>query len=177
MRTAPPAKRSGTSFRLQFPRAQLRNWANRYQVGNEVEALQAGKRIRGGDCRPDNLRVIVKWKSHRRLSLLETNTDKEITEALRYATIAENERTAVAVLTGLNGVHVPVASAILTCIEPLRYTVIDFRALEALGVTDKGRTIDLYLDYLEFCRELAASSEIALRDLDHALWCWSDARQ
>jgi hypothetical protein len=69
---------------------------------------------------------------------------------------------------------VPVASAVLTAIEPERYTVIDFRALEALGSDSTDRSVNFYLAYLDFCRLLAKAHRIKLRDLDRALWQWSD---
>jgi hypothetical protein len=68
---------------------------------------------------------------------------------------------------------VPVASAILTAIDPERYTVIDFRALEALGNKSNDRTVNFYLAYLDACRQLAQEHQVSLRDLDRALWQWS----
>jgi hypothetical protein len=68
---------------------------------------------------------------------------------------------------------VPVASAVLTAINPERYTIIDFRALESLGINDYNLTVDYYLDYLKQCRELAGQHSVSLRDLDRALWQWS----
>jgi hypothetical protein len=68
---------------------------------------------------------------------------------------------------------VPVASAILTAIDPKRYTVIDFRALEALGIKRASPSVDFYLDYLKHCRQLAKTHRVSLRDLDRALWQWS----
>src|SRR5271170_4344977 len=104
----------------------------------DEKALAAGTRIRGGDFSRDNLQVIFRWKTKGRgVSRLARNTDDEIADALKLALIAKTERSAIAVLKGLNGVDVPVASAILTAINPTKYTVIDFRALEALGSTSK----------------------------------------
>jgi hypothetical protein len=46
---------------------------------------------------------------------------------------AKSEWSAIAVLCGLDGVEVRVASAALTAVKPCAHTIIDFRALEALG--------------------------------------------
>jgi hypothetical protein len=72
-------------------------------------------------------------------------------------------------------VEVPVASAILTAINPERFTIIDFRALESLAITDRQAyyTIDFFIDYLQFCRGLANQCRVGLRTLDRALWQWS----
>ena len=80
---------------------------------------------------------------------------------------------AVAVLTALRGVGIPMASAILTAINPERYTVLDFRALESLGIKNWRDSFAFYVTYLEACRELAARHGKSLRTLDRALWQWS----
>lgn len=83
-------------------------------------------------------------------------------------------RTATApVLCGLVGVQLPVASAILTAIDPARFTISDFRAFEALSASDCYLDLQLYLDYLVFCRGLALRTNTTLRTLDKALWQWS----
>lgn len=61
-------------------------------------------------------------------------------------------------------------------IDPKRYTIIDFRALEALGSNRTWHTVDSYLAYLAFCRALAHSQDVSLRELDRALWKWSEER-
>src|SRR5262249_29969502 len=98
------------------------------------------------------------------------NTDADIADALKLATLAHSDRCAMAVLLGLHGVAVPVASAILTAINPARYTVIDFRALPSPGYKEPDRSIELYLAYLSFCRDLADRHDLPLRTVDRALW-------
>jgi len=44
-------------------------------------------------------------------------------------------------------------------------TIIDFRALESLGITNYGTTVDFYLQYLEHCRSLANQHGGGLREL------------
>ena len=164
-------------FKLQFKPTDIPKLAGRYKPEQDEDALAAGKQIKEGDFKRANLSEIFEWKTKGRgRSRLLGNSDIEIADALRLAVSAETERAAVAVLLGLHGVQVPVASAILTAIEPERYTVIDFRALEALGSTSKDRTVNFYLAYLDFCRQLAATSRVSLRDLDRALWTWSDEK-
>lgn len=96
---------------------------------------------------------------------------------MKLALDAETERSAITVLTGLSGVDVPVASAILTAIRPAKYTVIDFRALQALGSTSTDRSVTFYLGYLNSCRRLAVEHHVALRDLDRAMWQWSSEQR
>jgi hypothetical protein len=102
-----------------------------------------------------NLEAIFRWKTGGRgISRLRRNSDLEIRDALRLAVSAQTERAAVSVLCGLCGVEIPVASAILTAIDPERYTIIDFRALEALGIKNSWHTVDSYLAWPDACNVL-----------------------
>lgn len=140
----------------------------------DEKVLGAGSRIARGSRTRADLEVIFRWKTGGRgASRLRRNTDAEIADALRLAVEARTERSAIAVLCGLDGVDVPVASAVMTMIKPDRFTVIDFRALEALGVRTSDRSLRLYLAYLTRCQELARELGISLRDVDRALWRWS----
>ncbi len=139
--------------------------------------MAAGKRIALGEYTRANLQAIFDWTTGGRgRNRLQLNTDEEIEDALRIAVEARTERTAIAVLSGLYGVEIPVASAVLAAVAPERYTIIDFRALEALGEKRTWHTVDSYLAYLECCRRLARENGISLRELDRALWQWSVER-
>ena len=162
-------------FALGLTRAQILNARKHYvaddsEMAREKNAFAAGDRIAASDLNPNNLDPIIDWKSPRPKSQIKSNDPGDIAEALRVATTVEHERTAVAVLCGLRGVGVPVASAVLTAINRERFTVIDWRALKALGVKKSNLTIDDYLDYLTFCRTKAKKRSVSLRDLDRALW-------
>ena len=122
----------------------------------------------------EDFRAIVKWKTRNRaFTRLEKNTDAEVLDALRLASSTECPRSAIAVLTGLNGVAVPVASAVMTILKPDSHTVIDFRALETLGYEGDYSSINFYLRYLDYCMKLADRWDMSLRNLDRALWQWS----
>jgi hypothetical protein len=164
-------------FLPQFEPSKINELAQRYDSKEDEEPLQAGCAIRDGDHSRANLMKIFEWKTRGRgRTRLSRNTDIEIADALRIAVEAKTDRASVAVLCGLSGVAVPVASAIMTAIDPSRYTIIDFRALEALGYTGSDRTIDFYLGYLSKCRDLAKEYKVSLRDFDRALWQWSKDR-
>ena len=163
------------AFKLQV--TNIPYWATQYpreDLEDDEKALAAAARIRDGECSRSNLERIVAWKSDRRLALISENSDSEIADALRLALRATEPRSALAVLTGLRGVGAPMASAILTAIDPEKYTVMDFRALEALGVADANTGLEFYLrHYLPECKRLASEAGVSLRTLDRALWAWS----
>jgi hypothetical protein len=148
-----------------------------YEADEDEGALAAGRAIREGDLSPENLRIIYRWKTKDRgKSRLAQNSDVEIRDALRLAVSAETPRAAIAVLTDLYGVDTPVASAVMTVIRPERFTILDFRALEALGNPTGDRSVPFYLAYLGYCTDLASRWEMPLRQLDRALWQWSRVR-
>ncbi len=162
-------------FVLQFAPSEIHGLEIRYRHEDDKGALRAGSSIAGGDYSRENLKTIVRWKSSRKIAWITLNTDIEIARSLQFASDPRtSEKSAVDVLCRLHGVGVPVASAILTTINPEKYTIIDFRALESLGVTKwPNDSIDYYISYLQKCRELASIHKVSLRTLDRALWQWS----
>ncbi len=122
-------------FELQFDPARIAELSDAYSYPKEASVFEAGKRIASGDYSRANLEVIFEWKTKGQgRTRVAANSDDEIADALRLVLAAKTERAAVAVLCGLHGVQIPVASAILAAIDPARFTIIDFRALEALGI-------------------------------------------
>lgn len=168
---------SKLSFAPRFPRSEAAGLVFRYmETGGKGDrrARRAGQAIMRGEYRREHLQVIHEWKNNRRGNTRPgANTDAEIKDALRLAVLASTPRAAVSVLVGLQGVLVPVASAILTCMRPKAFTILDFRALHALGVETSDRSVSYYLQYLEACRRLATEWGMQLRDFDRALWQWS----
>jgi hypothetical protein len=161
-------------FNLQFAAEDIRSRAARYDFNEDKDAFEAGARVSGGDFSRANLEAIFEWKTKGRgRSRLTKNNDGEIADALKLAIEAKTPRAAVAVLTGLSGVDVPVASAILATAKPNVHTIIDWRTLHALDVYASKVTIKLYLSYLRHCKEIAAKNEVTLRELDRAMWQWS----
>jgi len=176
-------------FELQPSEGDLQNLAEKFwrDAGEkwqkaEEAAFEAGKAIRNGNFSLNNLKAILKWKSPRSVHHLDGNSPDQINVALKKAASPDiSTKDAMEALMMLRGVAVPVASAILTTIFPDRYTVIDFRALEALG--HPLISVEFYEEYLAFCKKLADRGIVkaqdglpaptALRALDRALWQWS----
>ncbi len=162
-------------FLLQFEPSEMTELAARYGPEQDEEVFEAGSCIAGGNYGRENLKVIVRWKSARKIRFIDDNTGAQIANALRFACDARTpERSAIETLDRLHGVGVPMASAILTTIHPGKCTVIDVRALESLGVLKyPSGSVDYYLSYLCKCRDLAHKYRVDLRTLDRALWQWS----
>ena len=179
-------------FQLQPAESELQQLADEYwQKAGEKEheleraAFEAGEAIRNGDYTLANLEAIVRWKSERVVQYLIGNSNEKIRGVLAVAASPESStEAAVKALLELHGVDLPVASAILAAIFPERYTVLDYRALEALG--HAPHDVRFYEEYLAFCNRLAESNIVKpqgdlpaptpLRTLDRALWEWSRSR-
>jgi len=176
-------------FQLQPAEAELQDLAEQYwQTSGEKEhelekaAFEAGDAIRNGDYSLANLEAIVRWKSERAVQVLIGNSNEKIRRALAVAASPESStETAVKALLDLHGIDIVLASAVLAAIFPERYTVLDFRTLEALG--HARHDVRFYEEYLAFCKRLAESNIVTqqselpaptpLRTIDRALWEWS----
>jgi len=120
-------------FELQPAEADLQQLADKYwQEASERErqlekaAFEAGQAIREGDYSLPNLETIVRWKSERVVHYLIGNSNENLRKALSLAAAPETPvRDAVNALTGLRGIDLPIATAILSTIHPDRYAVLD----------------------------------------------------
>ena len=176
-------------FELQPAEAELQQLAEQYwQKSGENEqqleraAFEAGESIRNGEFTLANLETIVRWKSERVVHYLIANSEAQIRKVLAVAASPETStRGAINALTELRGIDLPIASAILATIAPERYTVLDFRALEALG--HPRHNVEFYVEYVAFCKHLADCGVVqpqpglpgptALHALERSLWEWS----
>ncbi|MFZ0743989.1 MAG: hypothetical protein WAM85_06265 [Terracidiphilus sp.] len=151
----------------------------------EQAAFEAGAAIRGGEYSLANLEAIVRWKSERVVHYLIGNSEAKIRKVLEIAAAPETStRKAVEALMELRGIDLAIASAILTAIAPERYSVLDYRALEALG--HARHDVEFYAEYVAFCRRLAERELVkpqadlpgptSLHALERALWEWSRSR-
>ena len=179
-------------FELQPAETELQHFAELYwqETGErerllEIAAFEAGEAIRNGDYSLASLEAIVRWKSERVVHYLIGNSNEKIRRALAVAASPHaSTEEAVKALLELHGVDIPVASAVLAAIYPERYTVMDYRALEALG--HARHDVRFYEEYLAFCKHLADSDIVKpqaelpgptrLRALERALWQWSRSR-
>lgn len=151
-------------------------WAERYPMESDEAVLNAvGPAVskRGSYDRADLL-AVGRWKSRRALSRMASNTDdmiRDITATALAAPISIRHR----IMTLLNGVGVPMASALLTAWNPRQHTVIDVRAVNSLFVSGEIRDpapkmYPPYMDYLMTCTAISERCGRSLRTLDRALY-------
>jgi thermostable 8-oxoguanine DNA glycosylase len=148
----------------------------------EVEQLESLPTVfKEGTWSREDLEWIIEWKvgvfTKPILKHLRKNDDEEIQAKVEEAIHEPDIRSKVEALTSLNGIGVPVASAILMFIDEDRFTVIDERAWNILQETkyisqelSEDPDVDEYLIYLGACWTLANEYDVSLRTLDRVLW-------
>ncbi|MDP8922050.1 MAG: hypothetical protein M3O34_04140 [Chloroflexota bacterium] len=129
-----------------------------------------------------------KWPAGKTKKHAAKNGVEKVASVTGKAFAARDPIEAVRTLRGLHGVGVPMASAILTSFDPLRFTVLDVRAWNALkllrlldqlelaefdGRLDEPET---YAAYLQGCVRLADDAGVSLRSLDRCLWTLDASR-
>jgi hypothetical protein len=136
-----------------------------------------GIRRRGAFTRAEFL-LMCRWKSPRAAPHYRKNSAARIRRVSRAVLATRDEGRRMAALLSLSGVSVPVASAILTLIDPRRYGVLDIRVwqlLHALGgvrTRPSGRGFEPrhWHEFLACLRPAAARAGLAVRAAEHALF-------
>jgi hypothetical protein len=134
-------------------------------------------RARGYFTRAEFLRM-CRWKSPRARRLWSATPAARVRAVSRRVLAARSERRRMELLTSLPGVGVPIASAILTLLDPRRYGVLDIRAwqlLVALRVATgnprgQGFTIGQWELYLAALRRQARRLNASARAVEYTLF-------
>jgi hypothetical protein len=121
---------------------------------------------------------ICRWKSPRSIRHCERNSANAIKTISRKVFRTRSERRKIELLTSLQGVSVPTASAILTLTDPGRYGAIDIRVwqlLYALGAVEnnpsgRGFTFDHWYQYLQILRHQAKRLGVSVRRVELTLF-------
>jgi hypothetical protein len=137
----------------------------------------AGVRARGAFTRAE-FRRMCRWKSPRARLLWEANSAARVTAVSRAVLATRSERRRMELLTGLRGVGVPMASAILTLIDPRRYGVLDIRAwqllfaIRSVAVNRRGQgfTLAQWEQYLAALRHHARRLGVTARTIEYTLF-------
>ena len=123
--------------------------------------------------------AIVIWKSNRSKTKVRNGirkARKSIREITSRIFKSKSKEDKINALLSIQGVGIPIASAILTVCYPKEFTVVDYRAQaslkkfgERLG-GDPVSKIEDYLDYVKICTNLAINNNCSLRDFDRILF-------
>jgi hypothetical protein len=137
----------------------------------------AAVRARGAFTRTE-FRRMCRWKSPRARLLWEANSARRVHAVARAVLATRSERRRMELLTSLHGVGVPIASAILTLIDPRRYGVLDIRcwqllfAIRSVNTNQRGQgfTIPQWEEYLFALRHHARRLGVTARAIEYTLF-------
>lgn len=159
----------------------INRWSERYEDSYDDSVLKVvGPQVeKRGFYDLEDLLAVGAWKLRRswwpkHKVELESNTDemiRDVTSTALAAPLPIQHR----ILTILNGVAVPMASALLTVWNPHKHTVIDVRARNSLVAHNEipnpaPNTYPLYVEYLAACQSIRQRCGCDLRTLDRALY-------
>lgn len=178
---------------LRFPESEICQWAKKYKKNNpksykkELKLIEFKPKVEQHGCLDkEKLFSVADWKSPRSIGHIDKNDPNYVKEITSWAFSATNERSRIEVLTLLDGVREPTASAILHLFHKDRYPILDFRALWSVrmegwsvGVEDTkpSYSFECWWKYVLFCRKVACQNQVGMRTLDRALWQYSKCNQ
>lgn len=169
-----------TSFVLQFDQRQIPRLADRYLDPREdrvVDEISPAVRERGYYTRSEFVEV-CRWKTPRSKPLVARNSETDVVETTRQALSAESEEVRIGALRALSGVDYPTASVLLHFGHQDRYPILDYRALQALGIDRRtGYTFRFWTAYVDACRRIDDETGFGMRTVDRALWQWSKEQE
>ena len=121
---------------------------------------------------------ILRWKSPRPLKQYESNEEKMVREITKLAFAAKNDVLKLHILTALNGVNYPAASAILMFYDPKKYPVLDIRvwkqlyAAKLVNINPRGQNFSLKQcgEFLTVIRKLARELNLTARQVEKRLF-------
>lgn len=169
-------------MKLRFPESEIGYWARRYTERQreknrtkEQQLLELKSDVQArGYLTKEELHDTARWKSPRRADLTLKNTNDFIKDITKSAFTATDSWAKLLILTLLQGVKEPTASAILHLFDNGQYPILDIHALWSVGLPWEKRTsYPFWLEYIEFCREIANRNNVSMRELDRALWKFS----
>lgn len=165
-------------FILKFDAKEIPRLAEQFSYNKKEEerAILAIKPLieERGHLTQEEFIAICEWKTSRSRNRVANNKPADVEECTRIAFNTNNERLRIGALCLLEGVEYPTASVMLHFLHSDPYPILDYRALEALGVKKPAiYTFDFWTRYVEATRNLANKHQVDMRTLDKALWQWS----
>jgi len=174
-------------MKLRFPESEIRSLAAQYtsEMGERDRGLTEiitqkvfPSYVQKGFLRKDEFLTVCSWKTSRSKPLCESNDEDLIWEISAIAKTTASEQLRIQIWTLLAGVKWPTASVFLHFAFPNMYPIIDFRELQSLNIEMPTQyTYPFWSAYAGFCRILALKAGVSMRELDQALWKYSEIRQ
>jgi hypothetical protein len=133
---------------------------------------------KNGFLTKEELIKVCYWKSPRAIKYIKSNRADAIKKITGIALGSRNEHEKIAELVKLKGVSIPMASSILTLVNPKQYGVMDIRVWQLLYQTGIATTnqkgtafkIEEWLLFLNTLRHFAGMMNVTVRDVERTLF-------
>jgi hypothetical protein len=164
-------------FQPRFAVEHIGILAGAYTYWDDTKSRQAGREsAKRGWMTAAELVEIGSWKTkNRQRHNLKANTRgwvREVTEFAFAPGTSEEER--LDRLCTLRGVRAPVASALLHFVDPCRWSILDYRILQSLGVERPNKyTFHFWEHFQDATGALATEAGVSRRCFDKAGFTWS----
>jgi hypothetical protein len=165
------------------PYADLRELLRRERILEEdpgtAELIRRLQRVkRAGEFSRAQFLEMCRWKSARAIRHYRRVSAARVRAVSRAVLATRSERRRVELLTSLRGVGIPMASAVLTLIDPRRYGVLDIRVWQLLFAIrsvrqnpgGRGFTLEHWERYLRALREHARRLGVSVRAVEWTLF-------
>ncbi len=131
---------------------------------------------------PEHFLAIIVWKSNRSKTKVikgiqkQTRSIEEITRDVYEAGESQDKYRQIEILKDIDGIGIPIASAILTVLYPDDFTVADYRVAAALEkimgekIRNPANSVKAYRAYINICLDIGKKNHLSLRNVDRALW-------
>ena len=163
----------------------VKHYEEYYDPLDDIRA--GGRRAKRAGCyTKDDFVKVCLWKSMRQKRRYASNPPARVRRITERAFSTDFEKARMSRLLELDGVGIPVASALLAAYDPSEYPVIDIRVWQALfqlGAVSgrpegRGFTVKDWVHYLFKLRALARKLNVAVRRLEVSLfWFHADYLQ
>jgi|SRR5579884_1636738 len=168
---------------LRFDESLVMSPAVGYPQQIDHKAIAAGNSARErGWLTEEEFLTIAKWKSPRPAPYYRRNTSDAIRLTSARALATSHELECVLVLTGLCGVNVRTASAVVHLSHREPFPLLDVWGLTAFGIErteterwDELAWLRIWPEYVRACRAIRERTGKDMRNLDRALWTFGEA--
>lgn len=167
-------------FELRFDKKDLLKFADRFDYQSDKYIAQIGKSAKENKFLSyEEFTSICAWKTPRSKPRVESNDKEYIKEITNISFTTQSDQLRIEVLTLLNGVGWPTASAILHFCHKEEFPILDFRALYSLGLDSipNKYKYSLWKEYTNYCKYLSKELNLDLRTIDKGLWQYSKENQ
>jgi hypothetical protein len=164
-------------FKLSINREKVLTLAQKYLTESTrvKEDMLIGWRNRiqqRGYLTLEEFRKVCLWKTQRTKSRVEENPEGLVNEVTKIALSAMEEKVRIESLQMLKGVSFPTASCFLHLYHEDIYPILDFRALNSLGIKERKSyyDFDFWIAYTKYIRDKCKELKVDSRTMDRALW-------